>query len=123
MNPLRTFSARFIRVTKTITAPTISPTRELVLVIDIVAGVAIAILGDTVLQDPAINTFGAVMALIGAALYVFFRFLGARQAKRQEESRDRELPHGYSGLLRRLVPAPSGRRYGAGRQSLWRQAL
>ena len=62
----------------------------LVLVVDIVAGVVIAILGDTLLQDPAVNTFGAAMALIGAAFYVLFRILGAREAKRQAGDGDPE---------------------------------
>lgn len=54
-----------------------------VLVIDIVAGVLLAIAGETVLHSPALNRLGAALALIGAALYVVFRILGAREARRQ----------------------------------------
>lgn len=58
----------------------------LVLVVDIVAGAILAVAGDSLLQSPALSTLGTALALIGAALYVFFRFLGARQARREMET-------------------------------------
>ena len=65
-----------------------------VLVIDIVIGALLAIAGETLFHNPALNELGAALALIGAALYVVFRFLGAREARRQAEDeaedRDRE---------------------------------
>lgn len=63
----------------------------LVLVVDIVAGTLLALAGDSLFQRPALSTLGTALALIGAALYVFFRFLGARQAKREAEgNQDRD---------------------------------
>ena len=61
-----------------------------VLVIDIVIGALLAIAGETLFHSPALNELGAALALIGAALYVVFRFLGAREARRQAEKEDRE---------------------------------
>ena len=52
------------------------------LVADVVAGVLIALAGELLWQDPAIRLFGSVLALVGAALYAFFRWLGARQTRR-----------------------------------------
>ncbi len=58
------------------------------LVATVIGGALIALGGDLVLHDPAVNRFGAITALIGAGLYVFFRFLGAREAKRHAEGKD-----------------------------------
>lgn len=67
----------------------------LVLVVDIVAGTLLALAGDSLFQRPALSTLGTALALIGAALYVFFRFLGARQAKREaEENEGRDADRG-----------------------------
>jgi hypothetical protein len=65
----------------------------MVLVIDIVAGALLAVAGESLFQRPALSDLGTALALIGAALYVFFRFLGARQAKREageDEGRDQD---------------------------------
>ncbi len=59
-----------------------------VLVIDIVAGVLLAILGETLLNSPTLNQLGAALALVGAALYVVFRILGAREARRRSGEDD-----------------------------------
>ncbi len=60
----------------------------LVLVIDIVAGALLAVAGESLFQRPELSTLGTALALIGAALYVFFRLLGARQAKREAEENE-----------------------------------
>ena len=56
-----------------------------VMVVTVIGGVLIALAGDMILYDPAVNRFGAITALVGAGLYVFVRFMGAREAKRQAE--------------------------------------
>lgn len=55
------------------------------LVLTVVSGALVAIAGDTVYHDPAMSRVGTGAALIGAALYVLFRFLGAREAMRRAE--------------------------------------
>ena len=59
-----------------------------VLVIDIVAGALLAIAGETLFHNPALSQLGTALALIGAALYVVFRVLGAREARRQADRQD-----------------------------------
>ena len=54
-----------------------------VIVLTIVAGAIVTIGGQTVWQDPEISNFGAIVALVGGALYVVFRWLGMREAKRR----------------------------------------
>ena len=62
-----------------------------VIVLTIVAGAIVTIAGQTVWHDPEISNFGAIVALIGGALYVVFRWLGMREAKRRagEDDADR----------------------------------
>jgi len=57
------------------------------LVVDVVVGVLIALAGELLWQDPAIKLFGTVLALVGAVLYVFFRWLGAKERRRREGRR------------------------------------
>lgn len=57
----------------------------LVMVATVVLGVLLAIAGETLWHDPAIGRLGAAMALIGAAIYAFFRWLGIREARRRAE--------------------------------------
>ncbi len=59
-----------------------------VLAASVIGGALIAIGGDTILHDPAVNRFGAITALIAGGLYAFFRFLGVREAKRREKGED-----------------------------------
>jgi hypothetical protein len=55
----------------------------IVLVATIVIGALVAVAGDTVLENPAMEQVGTGAALIGAVLYIFFRVLGAREARRR----------------------------------------
>ncbi len=50
------------------------------LVLTVMAGAVFAIVGETVLRDPVMVRVGAGVALVGGAIYAFFRRLGARQA-------------------------------------------
>ena len=50
------------------------------LALTVVAGAVFAIVGETVLHDPVMVRVGAGAALVGGAIYAFFRRLGARQA-------------------------------------------
>ena len=49
----------------------------------VLLGAFLAIAGETVLHNPDISLFGAIVALIGGAIYAAFRVLGAREAKRR----------------------------------------
>ena len=53
------------------------------IVLTIIAGAIVSIAGQTVWQDPEISNFGAIVALVGGALYVFFRWFGMREARRR----------------------------------------
>ncbi len=52
------------------------------LALTVMAGAVFAIVGETVLHDPVLvrGRVGAGAALVGGAIYAFFRRLGARQA-------------------------------------------
>ena len=50
------------------------------LALTVMAGAVFAIVGETVLHDPVMVRVGAGAALVGGAIYAFFRRLGARQA-------------------------------------------
>ncbi len=50
------------------------------LTLTVMAGAVFAIVGETVLHDPVMVRVGAGVALVGGAIYAFFRRLGARQA-------------------------------------------
>lgn len=54
-----------------------------VMVATVVVGAVMAIAGETVYRDPAMSRVGTGAALIGAAIYALFRYLGAREAKRR----------------------------------------
>ena len=54
-----------------------------VMVATVLLGAFLAIAGETVLHDPDISLFGAIVALIGGAIYAVFRVLGARETKRR----------------------------------------
>ncbi|MEE8559846.1 MAG: hypothetical protein V3S88_03955 [Alphaproteobacteria bacterium] len=54
-----------------------------VMVATVLLGTFLAIAGETVLHNPDISLFGAIVALIGGAIYAAFRVLGAREAKRR----------------------------------------
>ncbi len=50
------------------------------MVLTVMAGAVFAIVGQTVLHDPVMVRVGAGVALVGGAIYAFFRRLGARRA-------------------------------------------
>jgi len=50
------------------------------LALTVMAGAVFAIVGATVLHDPVMTRVGTGVALVGGAIYAFFRRLGARQA-------------------------------------------
>ena len=50
----------------------------------VVSGVILAIAAETLVQDTALGRFGTGLALIGGAIYGFFRWLGAREARRRQ---------------------------------------
>lgn len=51
----------------------------------VVCGVILAIAAETLVQDPVLGRFGTDLALIGGAVYGFFRWLGVREARRRQE--------------------------------------
>jgi len=55
------------------------------LVATVVAGVLTAVVGDTLYRNPAIGRLGSITALIGGALYAFFRYFGARESQRRSK--------------------------------------
>ncbi len=52
------------------------------LVLTVVAGAVVAILGQTLAQDPVMMRVGTGIAFLGGIVYAFFRWLGTRHAKR-----------------------------------------
>ncbi len=58
-----------------------------VMVATVVCGAVLAIAGETLAQDPALSRLGIGMALIGGAIYAFFRWLGIREARCQAHRR------------------------------------
>ena len=59
-----------------------------VLIAGTLGGILIAIGAETLVQSPELNRFGAGVALISGLFYGFFRFLGAREAKRRGKGED-----------------------------------
>ncbi len=57
------------------------------LTLTVMAGTVFAIVGETVLRDPVMVRVGAGVALVGGAIYAFFRRLGARQAGKGDAGR------------------------------------
>jgi hypothetical protein len=60
----------------------------MVMVATVMFGALLAIAGETVLARPDISRLGVYTALVGAAIYVVFRWLGAREAARRRDSDD-----------------------------------
>ena len=58
----------------------------IVLVISVLAGGVIALAGEMVYRDEAISRFGGWVTAICGALYVLFRWLGRREARKREDS-------------------------------------
>lgn len=56
-----------------------------VMVATVVFGAILAIVGETLVQDPALGRLGLATAGIGAVIYAFFRILGARAARRRQD--------------------------------------
>ena len=59
-----------------------------VLVADVMLGAVLTVAGESVLNSPALSRIGFGMAIVGAALYVFFRWLGAKEARRRRPQTD-----------------------------------
>ncbi len=59
-----------------------------ILIASTIGGVLIAIGAETLVKSPELNSLGMIVALISGVLYGFFRFLGAREAKRRAEEED-----------------------------------
>lgn len=57
-----------------------------VMVATVVCGAILAIAGETLAQDPGLSRLGTGMALIGGAIYGFFRWLGLREARRRAQT-------------------------------------
>ncbi len=57
------------------------------LALTVMAGAVFAILGETVLHDPVMVRVGTGVALVGGAIYAFFRRLGARQTEKDGAGR------------------------------------
>jgi len=56
-----------------------------VMAVTVILGAVLAIVGETQLQDPALSRLGVAIAVIGAAIYAFFRILGDREARRRQD--------------------------------------
>ena len=51
----------------------------------VVCGAVLAIAAEALAQDPALSRLGTAMAVIGGLIYAYFRWLGAREARRRQE--------------------------------------
>ncbi|HEY5598308.1 MAG TPA: hypothetical protein VIK47_05845 [Kiloniellales bacterium] len=51
----------------------------------VVCGAILAIAAAALASDPALSRLGTAMAVIGGIIYAFFRWLGAREARRRQE--------------------------------------
>ena len=69
----------------------------LVLVVSVLAGAALALLGELVWRREEVSETGTWIALVSAGLYVFFRFLGAREARRRRGEGEADGPGGRGG--------------------------
>ena len=58
-----------------------------VLVMDVVIGAVMALVGDMVLENEAVKTFGVALAAIGAVMYIAFRAWGRRWVENFEKRR------------------------------------
>ncbi len=67
------------------------------MVLTVMAGAAFAIVGETVLHDPVMVRVGTGVALVGGAIYAFFRRLGARQAGKGDAGRGEAGRGGAAG--------------------------
>ncbi len=54
------------------------------LVATVVCGAVLAVAAEALTQDPALSRLGTAMAVIGGLIYAFFRWLGAREARRRQ---------------------------------------
>ena len=50
----------------------------------VLAGAIFAILGETIAQNPVMVRVGAGVALVGGAVYGFFRWLGTKESRRRD---------------------------------------
>ena len=60
----------------------------LVLILSVVAGGAIALAGRFVWQRPDIGELGTWIVLVSGAIYLVFRWLGVREARRRAQAAD-----------------------------------
>lgn len=58
------------------------------MVLTVVAGAIFAILGETIAHSQAMVRVGAGAALVAAAIYAFFRWLGIRESRRHGPGED-----------------------------------
>ena len=60
----------------------------IVLVVSLLAGVVIALVGEYRLHSAPVSRAGAWLAIVSGAIYVFFRWLGRREARRRAAARE-----------------------------------
>ena len=60
----------------------------IVLVVSLLAGVAIALVGEYMLHSEPVSRAGAWLAIVSGAIYLFFRWLGRRETRHRAEERD-----------------------------------
>lgn len=58
-----------------------------VMVLSVVAGVAMALVGDLVLANDAVRNTGTGIGVVSGAIYFAFRWLGKREAARRDRDR------------------------------------
>ncbi len=72
----------------------------IVLVVSLLIGAVLALAGDMVWHNPALSQGGTWLVFASGAAYLFFRILGAREARKR--SRGSEEPLGRERRSRRL---------------------
>ncbi len=60
----------------------------IVLVVSVLAGVAIALVGEYLLRSDPVSRAGAWFAIVSGAIYFFFRWLGRRETRRRAAERE-----------------------------------
>ncbi len=66
------------------------------MVVTVIFGAILAIASETLAQSPALSRLGTGIALVGGIIYAFFRWLGHREARRQENAA-KDSPNANSG--------------------------
>ena len=60
----------------------------IVLVVSLLAGVAIALVGEYMLHSEPVSRAGAWLAIVSGAIYFFFRWFGRRETRRRAADRE-----------------------------------